>query len=215
MIIRFDCADQCIDTNGIGTSLPSFQDYPGHDIDQITRYHQAIVPSYRFTCCGEITAWRVDVEPDKKGDNRRYTLNLQVWRPSSTEDQMDNGEYSLVGNNRFTSVSLSGGVAESLLPSRSDYIRFQSRDVLGFYIEDANKDGNGVAVLTKSSYTSELVWYASATSQNVGCPISVGSSGNLNTMLTGAPVISISTGIKQISCIRICIHYLESCCSYI
>ena len=155
------------------------------------------------------------MEPDGGGNDRRYTLNLQVWRPSPTVDQMGSRDYSLVGNNRFTSVSLSDGVAESLLPSPSDYIRFQSGDVLGFYVEDANKDGNGVAVLTKSSYTSELVWYASATSQNVGCPISVGSDGNLNTMLTGAPIISISTGIKQISCIRICIHYLESCCSYI
>ena len=54
-------------------------------------------------------------------------------------------------------------------------------------------------MLTTDSYTNELVWYASATSQTVaGCPISVGSGGDLTSMLQGAPVISISTGIKEL-----------------
>ena len=140
----------------------------------------------------------MDVEPDGSGDNRKYTLNLQVWRPSSTLDQMGSGDYSLVGNNRFTSISLNGGLAESLLPSPSDYIRFQSGDVLGFYVEDANEDGSGVVVLTTDSYTNEFVWHVSATSQIMAdCPISAGSGGDLNTMLRGAPVISISTGMYR------------------
>ena len=136
----------------------------------------------------------MDVEPDGGNDNRRYTLNLQVWRPSPTVDQMDNGEYSLVGNNRFTSVSLSGGVAV-VTPSPQDRIQFQPGDVLGFYVENARDDNNkGVVVLATTSYTSELVWYASISQIVAGCPISVGSGGDLNTLLRGAPVISISTG---------------------
>jgi hypothetical protein len=112
---------------------------------------------------------------------------------------MGGGVYNLVGNNRFTSISLDGGVAESLLPSPSDYIQFQSGDVLGFYVEDArDDDSRGVAVLTTDdSYTNELVWYASTSQTVAGSPISVGSAGDLNIMLTGAPVISIATG-KQI-----------------
>ena len=116
------------------------------------------------------------------------------------------GCYSLVGNNRFTSISLSGGLA-IVTPSPQDYIQFQHGDVLGIYVdehrdEDDGKD-DGVVVLTSlSSFTSELVWYASiaptmATSQNGDCHLgySVGSNGVLDTSTRAAPVISISTGI--------------------
>ena len=138
------------------------------------------------------------MEPGGGGDDEEYTLNFQVWRPSPTVDQTGNGVYSLVGNNRFTSIDLDGDVTESLLPSPSDYIQFRPGDVLGFYVEDAKDDKNkGVAVLTTNSYTSESVWYASTSQTVAGCPISVGSAGDLNTILRGAPVISISTG-KQI-----------------
>ena len=186
-------ADQCLETNN-GQSLPSFASY-GRNTGRINRFYQAIIPSYRFTCCGQITAWGVDVEPGGGMDDEQYTLNFQVWRPSPTVgDQMDNGDYSLVGNNRFTSISLSGNVAE-VTPSSQDRIPFQSGDVLGFYVEEARNNDGGVAVLTTDSYTNELVWYASTSQTVSGCPISVGSSGELNTMLRGAPVISISTGM--------------------
>ena len=191
-MIAFDFTDQCILTNN-GQSLPSFTDY-GRNVDRLGRYYQAIVPSYKLQCCGEIRAWGVDVEPGGRRDDEQYTLNFQVWRPSPTVDQMGSGDYSLVGNNRFSEVSLDNNVAE-VTPSPQDYIEFQPGDVLGFYIEEARDDNNGVVVLTSTSYRNELVWYASATAQTVGCPISVGSGGDLNTMLRAAPVISVSTGI--------------------
>ena len=197
LTIILSFTDQCILTNN-GQSLPIFQDYGG-SVARITLHHQAIVPSYRFTCCGEIRAWGVDMEPGGRRDDERYTLDLQVWRPSPTVDQMGSGEYSLVGNNRFTSISLSGNVAE-VIPSPQDRIQFQPGDVFGVNVEEARDDYNrGVVVLTTHWYTNELVWYASATSQTVaGCPISVGSGGDLNTMLRGAPVISISTATVSI-----------------
>ena len=191
--------------------MPLFRDYRGFDDNRITRHHQAIIPSYTFDCnqmCGNITEWGVDVRP--QGGNHQpdsgmpYTLNLQVWRPSPTvDDSTGTGCYSLVGNNRFTSIPLSDGVAQ-VTPSPQDYIMFRPGDVLGFYVEETRDDDedDGVVVLTRpSSFTSELVWYASiaptmATSQNGDCPYSVGSNGVLNTVTTGAPVISISTGSK-------------------
>ena len=138
------------------------------------------------------------MHPAADRDDERYTLHLQVWRPSPTvDDSTGTGCYSLVGNNRFTSITPSGGLAK-LAPSPQNYIQFQPGDVLGFYVEEAREDNRGVAVLTTDSYTRESVWYASATSQTVaGCPISVGSAGELNTMLRGAPVISIATGIPN------------------
>ena len=156
--------------------------------------------------CGNITEWGVDVRAD--GGNHQldegtpYTLDLQVWRPSPTvDDSTGTGCYSLVGNNRFTSISLSGRVAESLSPSR--YIQFRPGDVLGVYVKVVRGSGDGVVILTSysgtTSFTSELVWYASiapsmATSQSGDCPYLVGSNGVLNTLTRGAPVISIRTG---------------------
>ena len=98
----------------------------------------------------------VDVEPDGGNNNEEYTLDLQVWRPSPTIDQMDSGDYSLVGNNRFTSIFLSSGIAV-VTPSPQDLIQFQPGDVLGFYVEEARDDNSkGVVILTTASYTNEL-----------------------------------------------------------
>ena len=90
---------------------------------------------------------------------------------------------SLVGNNGFTSQ-----VAIVTL-SPQDYIQFQSGDVLGFYMEEAILENDGVVVLTDSNFTNEIVWYASidlamATTQTV---YSVGSNGDLNSSRDVAP----------------------------
>ena len=131
-----------------------------------------------------------------------YTLDLQVWRPSPTvENSTGTGQYSLVGNNRFTSISLSDQVA-IVTPSPQVYIQFQPGDVLGFYVEEARDGGDGVVILTSpSSFTSEVVWFASidpamATSQSV---YSVGSSGDLYSSTHAAPVMSIETGKPELN----------------
>ena len=145
--------------------------------------------------CGNVTEWGVDVHNGNNDHQNTYTLDLQVWRPSPTvNDSTGTGQYSLVGNNRFTSISLSDQVAIVTL-SPQDYIQFQPGDVLGFYMEDAAHGKDGVVVLTSpSSFTSEAVWYASidpamATTQSV---CSVGSSGDLDSSTRAAPVISLT-----------------------
>ena len=142
--------------------------------------------------CGNITEWGVDVHPGGSLYQNIYTLDLQVWRPSPTvDDSTGTGCYSLVGNNRFTSIFLSDQVA-IVTPSPQDYIQFRPGDVLGFYVAEARGKKDGVVILTSpSSFTSELVWYAS-----IGPTMttySVGSNGVLNTLTRAAPVISIST----------------------
>ena len=140
-----------------------------------------------------------------------YTLDLQVWRPSPTvDDSTGAGQYSLVGNNRFTAISLPMGKdapqVARLTPSPQDYIHYQPGDVLGFYVEEARSDGDGVVVLTSEDYTSDVVWFASiaptlATSQTT---YSIGSSGDLDTSTRAAPVISIGTGKSSIIKPAIC-----------
>ena len=178
--------------------LPELTNYGGSR-PRITLHHQAIIPSYNFTCCGNIIEWGADVRPGGPNDDGRYTIDFQVWRPSPTTPQDDNGtgNYSLVGNNTFTSISLNRDIASGLSPSPQDFIQFRPGDVLGFYVEDARDDDGGVVVLTKDSYSNEVVWYASVGSQSLGSSVSVGSSGNLNMLSPGAPVISISTSINK------------------
>ena len=181
---------------GNRNDLPSFQNYGNSGVTRITCYHQAIIPSYEFTCCGNVTEWGVDVQQGGRNEDRLYTLNLQVWRPSPTavDGSTGSGQYILVGNNRFTSISLSNNVAEVSVRAQ-DQVQFRPGDVLGFYVEEARDSNRGVNVITTKEFTMEVVWYASAATVNsLGCPVSAGSSRVLNTELRGAPVISIQTG---------------------
>ena len=196
----------CLQTNS-ENGPPELMNY-GNRFPRFLIHHQAIIPSYKLECCRNITEWGVDIHPGGQGTTDRYTLNLQVWRPSPTvNDSTGTGCYSLVGNNRFTSIPLRN-LAARVTPSPQDYIQFRPGDVLGVYVEEARQIDDGVIVLTSydrsTDFTSELVWYASiaptmATSQNEDCPYSVGSNGVLNTTIRGAPVISASIGKQYLS----------------
>ena len=163
----------------------------------MTQHHQAIIPSYRFNCNGNITEWGVGVYSSTSS----YTLDLQVWRPSpTTDDSTGTGCYSLVGNNRFVSITPSRGVVVAT-PSPQDYIQFQPGDVIGFYIEEASLLSNGAINLIKSgTYANQLVWLTSvapeiATTLVTNCPLPA----LPWTSLRAAPVLSIAvTGILAI-----------------
>ena len=145
--------------------------------------------------CGNITAWGVDVQPGGGRHDNQYTLDLQVWRPSPTVDESTGtGCYSLVGNNRFTSIPLADDLAR-VTPSPQDHITFQPGDVLGFYVERGMGEDDGVNVL--NTRTNDIVWYGeveSPTPSRGSCPYSVGSGGVLNQRTPAAPVISVATG---------------------
>lgn len=169
---------------------------------RIEREHQAIIPSYRFVCDGNITEWGIDVHrANVIEDQFVYTLDLQVWRPTPTIRTLDESDgagcYSLVGSNRFANISLYDRIAR-VTPSPENYIHFRPGDVVGFYVEDARGSNDGVQILTSPAiYTSEYVWYGRieatrASSMSGDCPYSAGRDGVLNTLTRAAPVISIS-----------------------
>ena len=176
-------------------------DYRGSDFrtETIPELHQVIVPSYRFACCGNITEWGVDVHPGGSNHEMVYTLDLQVWRPSPAVQTT--GCYSLVGSNRFTSVSLIDQVA-MVTPMPEMRINFQPGDVLGFSLENTDGSDGGVVLLMESGdqgYETEEVWYADASNPVIGnreCPYPAGTQSGrmLNTFTSAAPVISVSYG---------------------
>ena len=189
--------DQCL-TVGNGNGLPSFTDYSDGGGGRILTNHQAIIPSYQFYCCGNVTEWRVDVHPVGHSERQWIsTLNLQIWRPSPTEETdtlLGTGYYTLAGNERISPVSLTAGKV-LVTPTPGKYAQFRPRDVLGFYMENVIDNNRGVVLLSSATFTSEVVWYASVASQEGSClnTYSIGSSGDLNTLTRAAPVISMST----------------------
>ena len=144
-----------------------------------------------------------------------YTLDFQVWRPAPNVSST--GCYSLVGNNRFTSLPLSDRLAESLSPTSPEQrIQVQPGDVLGFYVESAHEKvagSRGVVLLRGGSvqgeYETEEVWYAdvsNAVYANPMCLYPVGPGRVLSSSTNAAPVISV--GFSKL-CIIIH-HHVES-----
>ena len=129
-------AAQALQT-GNGISLPDFINYRGTANDnRLPRHTQGIIYTYSFNSCGNVTEWGADLHQD-----RPYSLDFQVWRPSPTVNgSTGTGCYSLVGNNRFTSIPLIDGLAR-VTPSPQDFVQFQPNDVLGFYVESASIRG--------------------------------------------------------------------------
>ena len=198
----FTAQDSCLQTNSVN-GLPFFQGYhedgAGLPERRIHHQNQAIVSSYKFNCCGNITAWGVDLNPDTEGGT--FDFIFQVWRPSPSVNIT--GCYSLVDDFISSSISItpSEPVAR-VVPSPQDQLQFEPGDVLGFYVErhgGESSDNDGVVVLIDSSHSSELIWHGSVDimavqpSQSQGsCPYPVGTNGVLNSLTHAAPVISVS-----------------------
>ena len=202
--------NNCLQTNN-DNGLPVFRGYgdgcheAGGRSKRIHHQHQAIIPSYKFNCCGNITEWGVDLNPD--GTSAMFDFVLQVWRPSPSVNVT--GCYSLVDDFSSTGITIrSNQVSENvarITPSPQQQPQFQPGDVLGFYVESHGQGGgpggdadNGVVLLTTGNYTSESVWFASVdfpdqTSKAGSCPYPIGTDGVLDSLTRAAPVISVST----------------------
>ena len=139
--------------------MPQVHNYLDSELNSasIPHHRQVIITSYKFGCYGNITEWRLATT----GSSIVYSIQFQVWRPSPLVEI--NGCYSLVGSNRFTTVPQDRVVTVS--PPPEDRIQFLPRDVLGFYVEGAQRDEAGVVTLSDFSergdngYETEEVWY--------------------------------------------------------
>lgn len=162
--------------------------------------HQAIIPSYKFHCCGTITEWTISIAINNS--DTMDLLSLQVWRPSPSVHET--GCYTLVGSNNFTSLLVKNQVTV-VTPLPHERIQFQPGDVLGFYVENTevgfmehSVDG-GVMMLCDLNeggdrgYETEEVWYATnLVFSNANCLAAVGPGKLLDSYTNVAPVISVS-----------------------
>ena len=98
----------------------------------IARGYQALVPSYKFNCNGNITLWLVGVA-SSLADNL-IEMELQVWRPVSNTGR--GACFTKVGGNLFT-VSPTVQVANY---TPSEQIEFRSGDVLGFHLLSSSQE---------------------------------------------------------------------------
>ena len=148
-------------------------------------------------------------------NSEELTLALQIWRPSPTVRSSGTGSYDLVGSNRFSAIYQTAGRV-IVSPSPHTQIMFRPGDVIGFYLEEPirnPREDRGVVVITSASFTSDSMWHASAApAHSEGCGKLIGNNGDLNTLLHGAPVISIDSGNNSIN-LWIVIHIITVCCS--
>ena len=178
--------------------LPQVQDYLDIELNSalIPHHQQVIITSYRFDCYGNITEWRLA----RRGYGTISSLQFQVWRPSPLVET--NGCYSLAGSNRLTTVPPNSSIVVFTLPP-DDRIQFQPGDVLGFYVDGAQRlNEAGVVMLNDFSergdkgYETEQVWYGTVAdiiiNPDPDCLFSVGLRRHLNTFTNAAPVISVS-----------------------
>ncbi len=160
---------------------------------------EAIIPTYTFNCCANVTEWSTIVQPGGGGhSNGVYSVGFLVYRPIGTANRC----YSEVGKNNFPSVTVSNGfITEPVQPS--DYITVQPGDVAGITIASTNGGNEGIQL--DETLNNNRVYYTATDSLAALIPGSCPTTdGGTYTRVTAAPMLRVSLGKSQ-SMMRLCI----------
>ena len=123
-----------------------------------------------------------------------YTIHFQVWRPSPTVGSDGAGCYSLVGENRFTGITLINR-AVSETPEPTNIISVQPGDVVGYYAMSNRGDDDGIQM--NSADDSITIYYNEDNGGNPislgpdSCQVRAGDGGLLTSSTSAAPQLSI------------------------
>ncbi len=153
---------------------------------------QAIITTYNFSCCVNVTSWETYMRPR----NGNYDITFQIWRPSPTIQE--NGCYSLVGQNVFTSITFMNNVPVILVP-QDNYVIAQAGDVVGYSTNSRGNRNEGIQLDQRDEYSQNMVWYhphdGSLEIGNQNCPFPIGSEADriLRTLTHAAPMLRIKT----------------------
>ena len=186
---------------GVGGSVPRLASGDSMGV-------QAIITSYQFHCCGNVTAWQTYVEPGSPFQDGAYDITFQAWRPSPTVNS--DGCYGLVGENVFTGITppnINNDGLVSVTPEPTNMVTVQPGDVVGFYALSRRGLNDGIQLDT--SFTGESVWYHRNNPPDdplmiIGeasvCPFPVGSQTNRELMSSTNAAPMLSVGIcKQLN----------------
>ena len=152
---------------------------------------QAIITSYQFHCCGDITAWQTFVQPDGgRHNNGQYSINFQVWRPSPTVGNDGAGEYSLVGENRFPNIRFDGSVSET--PRPTNVISVRPGDVVGFFLSSSEGGNDGIQLEETSRFRNDrLLWYQTEFPEGPLSTLVAGNGRTLTQSTNAGPMLSV------------------------
>ena len=163
-------------------------------LPRLPRQTQAIVTSYQFFCCGDVTNWQAFVSPL----NSDHNITLQIWRPSAGEEE---GCFMLVGEMSLLEVRDSNQDSSRSRGIRTgNTISVRPGDVVGYYQNTICRQGisrQGEGVQLDNSVTDVQVWYHTETVEEplvVGpsrCVHRVGQEGQLSSLTLAAPAISV------------------------
>ena len=146
---------------------------------------QAIVPTYKFQCCGTVTSWRAYLQPGGKNHRNAYNISFQVWRPS---EQLSD-HYSLVQQTVAVPTLTNDG--EAIVPASAGEIVVQPEDVVGFYVQ-LMRDGDGGIQLDTTQTGEHNIWYSvNFPPQGYSQPVQTGAGTSLSMVQVAAPMLEV------------------------
>ena len=165
---------------------------------------QAIVTSYQFQCCGNVTSWKTRIRLHRATwQEGYYSINFQVWRPS--KEVRTDGCYSLVGEDRYENTQLhdNGVIRKKINPS--NHLQVQPGDVVGINTKRLNREIKGGILLKED--TEGSMWYRTSMFDDPlpaaegECPFPVGDRDGrvLSTFVNAVPVLSVDIGKEAIT----------------
>jgi len=183
-----------------GEGIP-FEDL-GDNAELLPSESQAIITSYQFQRCGNITGWQTYVHPYSETYRKgAYSIVFQIWRPALGVDR--DGCYSMEGEDRYEDIELyeeTGGLVNRTLEP-ADYLRVQPGDVVGYYMSHSAGDNREAGILLERRDTQEVAaWYTTNTNDNPirtgppDCPYTVGPGKLLSSSTTSAPILNVQIG---------------------
>ena len=184
-----------------GEGIP-FEDL-GDNAELLPSESQAIITSYQFQRCGNITGWQTYVHPYSETYRKgAYSIVFQIWRPALGVDR--DGCYSMEGEDRYEDIELyeeTGGLVNRTLEP-ADYLRVQPGDVVGYYMSHRDRENRreGIQHALREQKKKERVWYLTNTPENYlvtgpqACLFNVGTSGILSSLADSAPVLKVQIG---------------------
>ena len=120
-----------------------------------------------------------------------YSINFQVWRPTSTVDDDGAGEYSLVGENRFSSIRFPEGGHVSETPEPTNVISVRPGDVVGFFQSSSRNNRFDGIQLAPGFSNDRLLWYQTGFSRDTLITLVAGNGGTLVSSTNAGPMLSI------------------------